>query len=170
VVRGVKDLRRAIVGGNVQDAENQAESLVQEGMTGREVFDSVVRPAMEGVVAQFGRREVYMPELLISLRAAGVALRRAKETWGKNQASSGRVVVGSISPDCQRFCRQVIVHLLEAVGYEGIDLGASVPTRTRILWVGFGMENSPCGDRSPDAACDDLAEIPGLVRQLTQRN
>jgi hypothetical protein len=46
-VRGVKDLRRAIVGGNVQDAENQAESLVQEGMTGREVFDSVVRPAMD---------------------------------------------------------------------------------------------------------------------------
>ena len=55
------------------------------------------------------------------------ALRRVKEAPGEDDISSGRLVVGAISPNKQRFGRQVIADLLEAFGDEVANLGASVP-------------------------------------------
>jgi methanogenic corrinoid protein MtbC1 len=214
----INDLRQAVVTGNVQDAVKQTRDFLREGMTVPQLVDTAVVPAMESVVAQFARREVYMPELLVSLRAACAAIRVAKENCGDGYTPKGIVAVGAVSPNSQRFCRQVIADLLEAFGYQVIDVGANSPAskfavwcaaagasllvlaelplpperpisqaaiaeitkiaremqvrgireRTRILWVGLGAEHAPDGAQRPDAACDDLAEIPQMVRQLVK--
>jgi 5-methyltetrahydrofolate--homocysteine methyltransferase len=82
---------------------------------------------MERVGQKFRAAEIYIPEVLMAARAmhAGLDLLRPKlaETGAK---FAGKVVIGTVKGDLHDIGKNLVVMMLEGVGFEVIDMGVDV--------------------------------------------
>jgi 5-methyltetrahydrofolate--homocysteine methyltransferase len=87
----------------------------------------VLSPAIEALREQFAQQAFFLPELLVSLRAAKAAMSVLDAAGGIDRRTHGRVVVGSLAWNSHGFSRDVIVGLLQVCGWDVVDLGENVP-------------------------------------------
>jgi trimethylamine corrinoid protein len=104
-------------------------TLVEEG------FTTAIRIVGEG----FGRGELFLPELMLSMMAmkAGLAvvepeLRRMK----LEQRSLGTVLIGTVKGDIHDIGKSIVSTMLELNGFKVVDAGIDVPAAQFIERVG----------------------------------
>ena len=123
-------IRQAIVAGDVSVSEELTRGLMSSGCPAQEVYDWVLSPAVKAIGEQFVRQAFYLPELLVSLRAAKAAMNAVDAAHGGDRCTRGTIVIGSLSWNGRGFCHDVIVSMLEICGWGVVDLGEDVsPTR-----------------------------------------
>lgn len=95
--------------------------------------------------------EYYVPELLMCSSAMYNALDVLKPLIPKEAANSkGRIVIGVVEGDTHDIGKNLVKVMLEAAGYEIIDLGRDVPV-----------------DRFVQTACDQDAQVIALATLMT---
>jgi 5-methyltetrahydrofolate--homocysteine methyltransferase len=120
-------LEQSILAGDAKTAEMLAEEWLVSERTTREFCDTVLLPTMKSLRERFVRQEFFLPELLISLRAARRAMDVVDRVCGdKDQPLRQRVVVGALACDRHGLCRSMVVSLLGISGWQVTDLGANV--------------------------------------------
>jgi 5-methyltetrahydrofolate--homocysteine methyltransferase len=93
----------------------KAETILKEGLL----------PAMERVGIQFKNNEIYIPEVLIAARAAGMEI--LTPILSKSASSrSAKIIVGTVKGDLHDIGKNLVVMMLEGGGFDVIDLGIDV--------------------------------------------
>lgn len=122
-----KELYLAIVRGQKEKAERLATDLLQQWEPYRIVTD-VISPAMNEVGYQFQNKKIFLPQVLLAAEAVKRAfnvIRPLLLSSGKS-AYKAKVVLATVEGDVHDIGKSIVGTVLEASGYEVIDLGVDV--------------------------------------------
>ena len=118
VLRGDRDAVRALVSGALAAGAEPARVL-HEGLL----------PAMDVVGRRFAAKTIFLGDVLLAARAMhdGLALLRPLLVQGRDPAAPRRVVVlGTVKGDLHDIGKKLVAIMLEAGGFEVVDLGTNV--------------------------------------------
>ncbi len=126
------NLRSAVVSGLAEKSAQLTGSLLRE-KTALDVIDGMLIPALDEVGKLFEEKKLFLPQLLLSAKAATAAFDVIKSKLiqsGESGASKGRIILATVKGDVHDIGKNIVKVLLENYGYEVIDLGKDVSART----------------------------------------
>ena len=127
----------------IVDCDKQAcIQLVKEGLANGvdplEMIDRGLGRGIKKVGEDFGAGWCFLPELIGAADAMkeGVAiLDEAIKASGKSRKSLGRIVIGTVKGDIHDIGKSVVAAVLQANGYDVVDLGIDVPQEAFIQGI-----------------------------------
>jgi methylmalonyl-CoA mutase cobalamin-binding domain/chain len=120
------NLTQAILEGQYAAAEDEAGRLLTSGDPPDEVIRSITATLNE-VGQRFSSGEVFIPEMLVSAKAAQRAIDAlAPALAGTERKTLGRIVMGSVKGDLHDLGKNVLALMLRGAGFEVLDLGINV--------------------------------------------
>ncbi len=131
---GNYDFKRMIddvILGNVPSVKNHVHDAVSKGIDIMDIVDHGLLKAMNEVGDRFEKNEIYVTELLVSARAVHAGLDEIRPLLlGKELPCPGRIVIGTVAGDLHDIGKNLLALVLQARGYEVIDLGVDVSAST----------------------------------------
>ena len=152
VENGGSELQKAIGKGFKEKAGEITDELLKS-VDPLKIIDDEIIPALNTVGVGFENKTVYLPQLLMSAEAAGVAADRIKDFMlkkGGNTQSRSTFVLATVHGDIHDIGKNIVKLLLENYGFKVIDLGKDVPPEVVV-----------------DAVLEHNAPIAGLSALMT---
>ena len=124
--------------GNLRLGEDDAvrartQAALAAGVAPGEILREGLLAGMAVVGEEFGRREIFLPDVLLAARAMQAGMEILKPHLARDGAPpAGRVVLGTVQGDLHDIGKNLVGILLRGAGWEVIDLGTDVPA-TRFL-------------------------------------
>jgi len=125
-------LRRAILKGIQKDAEDITREMLQS-MSGMDIIDQKIIPALDEVGALYEEGEFFLPQLMNASNAACAGMELIKSAIrksGEETVSKGKIIVATVEGDIHDIGKNIVKVVLENYGYDIIDLGRDVPVQT----------------------------------------
>ena len=122
-------LQNAIIRGLKEKAGNLTKEKLKKEKP-LEIIQKDVIPALNVVGADFEKKKVYLPQLLMAAEAAKAAFEEVKKQMGSSgeNASSGcPVVIATVHGDIHDIGKNIVKLILENYGFAVSDLGKDVP-------------------------------------------
>jgi len=122
-------LREALLTYNAEALEKAAKEAINEGMV-IESIDTLTTTIQE-VGDKFGKGEFFLPELMMAgdaMKAATAVLMPAIPK-GAAIPMLGTVVIGTVMGDIHDIGKTIVATMLQAAGFNVIDIGINVPPR-----------------------------------------
>ena len=123
---GVDSLKDSIVKG----LRDRTAQLIKEELAHRNPIDILnedVIPALDTVGKGYEEKKIYLPGLLMSAEAAGVAFEAIKEVMPKGDGvTKRRIVLATVKGDIHDIGKNIVKMLLENYGFDVTDLGKDV--------------------------------------------
>lgn len=140
----VKSLAEAIADLREEEALRLAEALLASGTKPMELLEAC-RQGVEVVGARFEKGEYFLPELMLAgemlTQISGMVKERmAQEPQEAQPSRIGKVVLGTVKGDIHDIGKNIVGFLLDANGFEVVDLGVDVPPEKFVEAV---RENQP---------------------------
>jgi len=126
----MEHLKSALLDLDHDAAKAAAQAIVEQGLDPVAALD-VVTAALREVGEGFTRGDLFLPELLISARAALSALSILEpeiQRTGRSTGYKGTVVIGTVHGDLHSVGKTMVSSLMMAHGFRIIDLGENVST------------------------------------------
>jgi methanogenic corrinoid protein MtbC1 len=133
------DLTAAILEIRENDIHDIVESLLAMGVEPASIIE-ICREAMSTIGRRFEAGEAFIPELVM----AGEMMKAITEQVRPHLAgdavrsSVGRVVLGTVKGDIHDIGKDLVGTILDAAGFEVVDLGVDVPAERFIAAIGDG--------------------------------
>lgn len=124
-------MRDAVLEGDRERVRALVSAALDSGEAAAEILNRGLLPAMGVVGARFGAKEMFISEVLLAARAmhAGMALLKAGLAHEEGAAGAKPVIVlGTVKGDLHDIGKNLVAMLLEAGGYQVVDLGTDVST------------------------------------------
>jgi corrinoid protein of di/trimethylamine methyltransferase len=128
-----KEYYSALAQSVVDSDKDECLRLLREGLAqGRdplELLDRGLSVGIKQVGEDFGEGRIFLPELIGSadVMQGGVALLDEKiKADGKTRKSRGKIVIGTVKGDIHDIGKSVVAGVLQANGYDVVDLGVDV--------------------------------------------
>jgi corrinoid protein of di/trimethylamine methyltransferase len=121
---------RAVLEGNAEAAEAIARLTIEKGYPVLEVIENGFVKGIREVGRLWEEGSLFLPELVMgaeAMKKAMEVLQPELEKNGKEQASAGHVVIGTIEGDIHDIGKTLVATMLSANGFKVTDLGADVP-------------------------------------------
>ena len=131
-------MRQAVVDGDVDRARQLAREAIALDVDPLEAINRGFAPGVTHVGEQFGRGEMYLPELVLggeAMKAAVEVLEPEMARRGSARTSLGRVVLGTVHGDVHEIGKTLVHTMLSAGGFEVHDLGVDVPAERFVASV-----------------------------------
>jgi corrinoid protein of di/trimethylamine methyltransferase len=131
-------LTAAVLEYDVERVQTLTQQVVAEGYDPLRALEDGLGRGLRRVGVLFGRREAFLPELVIAGEAMKVGLAILEPELRAGQvARSGRgtFLIGTVAGDIHDIGKVIVSALLIADGFNVIDLGVDVPTPTFIAAV-----------------------------------
>jgi len=110
-------------------ADELTRRALNEGVSPGEILENALVPAMEKVGEKFTRKEIYVPQMLMSAKAMNSALVHLKPFFQSGETKrKGKFIVGTVSGDLHDIGKNLVAMMIEGGGWEVIDLGVDVGT------------------------------------------
>ena len=112
-----------------QETVRIAKDMLAAGAQAMEVLEAS-KEALEIVGKRFECGEAFLPELMIAgeMMAELSALLKPLLKDAGERERLGKVIIGTVAGDVHDIGKNIVVFLLDAQGFEVIDLGVDVPT------------------------------------------
>lgn len=123
-------MRQSIIDGAPDTASGLAQQAVAAGVTPLDAINNGYVPGMHEVGEQFGRGQMFLPDMMASaeaMRAAMAVLEPELKKQGAERPMSGIVVLGTTKGDIHEIGKTLVGTLLTAHGFRVHDLGVDVP-------------------------------------------
>ena len=123
------EIAKSIVEGNIGRAEELTKAAVDANTPAQEILDKGLVAAMEVVGDQFEKGEIFLPELLMSGEAGRTALKLLRPWLIKQEGTrsgAGKAAIGTVQGDIHDIGKNIVIMMLEANGWDVIDLGVDV--------------------------------------------
>jgi 5-methyltetrahydrofolate--homocysteine methyltransferase len=121
-----QELKDGIIRG---DRENVVRLVRQDLEAGRgpvPILNDGLIPGMEELGGQFGRGEVFIPELMAAAKAMNAAMEILRPLLeAKGVEPLGKVVMGTVKGDMHDIGKNLVSMMLRGAGFEVIDLGVN---------------------------------------------
>jgi corrinoid protein of di/trimethylamine methyltransferase len=126
-------LKEAVFFYEVEKARELAEEVVRLGIDPVEALEVGLAQPLREVGQRFESGEAFITELIASaevMEAGADVLNKEIVKRGANRDSVGKVLIGTVEGDIHSIGKNIVSTLLNASGFEVIDLGIDVPTWT----------------------------------------
>ena len=128
------DLQKAIVRGLKEKTGALTKAMLADKKP-LEIIQSEVIPALNIVGADFERKKVYLPQLLMAAEAAKSAFEEVKKAMaseedGNSGSSRCPFVIATVHGDIHDIGKNIVKLILENYGFAVSDLGKDVPEQT----------------------------------------
>ena len=126
-------LQKALIEGDGDMLAAETRKLLDSGIDPHAIIKKGLVPGMDVVGEKFKNDELYLPEVIniATVFKSSVELIKPK-LMGNQVAYAGKVVIGTVKGDMHDVGKNIVVLMLQANGFEVIDLGVDVPTQTFI--------------------------------------
>ncbi len=123
-----EELQQAIIDGKAPVAKELTEKALGEGVKPAELFPKSIVPAMNEVGRRMRDCEYFIPEVLISARAARASTDILRPLLVDDAAaqSAGTVVCATVKGDLHDIGKNIVAMMLESSGFQIVDLGVDV--------------------------------------------
>jgi methanogenic corrinoid protein MtbC1 len=124
----LEPIAAAVKDGDDEKARSLCESALQAGVDPREIIQKGLSRGMHEVGELFGSGEMFVPELLVAAEAmnAGISV-LLPSLKGADDRKKEKVVIGVVEGDVHGIGKNLVKVMLEADGFEVLDLGFDVP-------------------------------------------
>ena len=123
---GVDSLKDSIVKG----LRDRTAQLIKEELAHRapiDILNEDIIPALDTVGKGYEEKKIYLPGLLMSAEAAGVAFEAIKAVMPKGDGvTKRRIVLATVKGDIHDIGKNIVKMLLENYGFDVTDLGKDV--------------------------------------------
>lgn len=116
----------------IKGLKDVAASKTKEALKTRAAMDLVqneIIPALNSVGTDFENKKVFLPQLLMSAEAAGIAFEEIKASasgLASEQKNGCKVVLATVKGDIHDIGKNIVKLLLENYGFSVVDLGRDV--------------------------------------------
>ena len=125
----LRNMTEAIVAGDRTAAADLAAGAVRSGLNPVEVIEKGYVPGLTKVGELWEQGEYFLPELIASAEAMKAAMAVLEPELRRNKVEArmgGRVVIGTVEGDIHDIGKNLVAAMLQAGGFEVLDLGADV--------------------------------------------
>lgn len=121
-------LKDAIVNLDFDGSKSLAQEAVKKGIPPPEIISKGISAAMEVVGKKFEASEYFLSELIVA-GEIGKEISQMLQPYMKGMETKkvGKVVIGTVKGDLHDIGKNIFGMMLEAAGFEVIDLGNDVP-------------------------------------------
>lgn len=126
----IGEVRAALEAFNIAKTVEYVEKALQASTEPLEIINEGLAKGLLKLGDLFEKREIYLPELIVAAEAMKEAmelLRPMLEARKQEIPSVGRVLIGTIEGDIHDIGKNIVASVLQAAGFEIIDLGKDVP-------------------------------------------
>jgi len=124
-------LREEFLNFNFEEVKSLVRRALEDGASPNEVIEKALRPAMEETGRRFENGEFFLAELVV----AGDLFKEVMDEIlvpeirrrGGEASKLGTVVIGTVRGDLHDIGKSIVATMLQAAGFEVIDLGVDVP-------------------------------------------
>ncbi|MDR5708926.1 MAG: cobalamin-dependent protein [Armatimonadota bacterium] len=127
-----QELAEAIAQLREQEAVQAARELLEGGASPTEIFEAC-RQGVEVIGQQYEKGLCFLPELLLAgeiLTQISRMVRERYPTEAEARPAEAKVVLGTVQGDIHDIGKNMVAFLLEANGFQVVDLGVDVPPET----------------------------------------
>ena len=108
-------------------ADELTKRAIGEGIKPDEILEYALIPAMANVGNKFSRKEIYVPQMLMSAKAMNSAMVHLKPFFLSGETKrKGKFIIGTVSGDLHDIGKNLVAMMIEGGGWEVIDLGVDV--------------------------------------------
>ena len=108
-------------------ADELAKRALEEGVKPDEILENALIPAMANVGNKFSKKEIYVPQMLMSAKAMNSAMMHLKPFFQSGETKrKGKVIIGTVSGDLHDIGKNLVAMMIEGGRWEVIDLGVDV--------------------------------------------
>ena len=118
-------LVHSIVKGLKKEAYDNAKGLLETERP-LDVINNHIVPALDKVGLAFEKKQMFLPQLLMSAEAAGSAFEAVKELMKADAPKKEKIVIATVKGDIHDIGKNIVKVILQNYGYEVIDLGKDV--------------------------------------------
>ncbi|MBI4775743.1 MAG: corrinoid protein [Deltaproteobacteria bacterium] len=117
-----------VVRGDLKRVTEHVKAALEAGLDVDNILNRGMIAAMDEVGRRFESGKIFVPEMIMAARAmlAGVDIMKPHLLKGK-AAPLGKVVIGTVKGDLHDIGKNLVIMMLEATGFEVVDLGIDVP-------------------------------------------
>lgn len=127
----LENLIQAVINGNAVQVREEVKKALAAGVDPARIISDGFVAAMDVVGERFERNEIYVTDLIITARAMHTGMKELKPFMVAGQVRPvGRAVIGTVHGDIHDIGKNLLGIMLEASGFEVIDLGVNVPPST----------------------------------------
>ncbi|MGI9952284.1 histidine kinase [Moorellaceae bacterium AZ2] len=117
----------AVIAGNAYKVREGVLRALQKGVDPTRIITEGFVKAMDIVSEKFEHNEIYVTDLIITARAMHTGMKELKPYMVSGQIQTvGRAVIGTVQGDIHDIGKNLLGIMLEASGFEVIDLGVNV--------------------------------------------
>lgn len=110
-------------------ADELTKIALENGIKPGELLEYALIPAMAAVGDRFSRKEIYVPQMLMSAKAMNSAMKHLKPFFQSGETKrKGKFIIGTVSGDLHDIGKNLVAMMIEGGGWEVIDLGVDVGT------------------------------------------
>jgi 5-methyltetrahydrofolate--homocysteine methyltransferase len=123
----LKQLGDAVIEGNIQGIESLTQKAIDQKLTPLQIINDGLLQGMNVVGQRFKCQDMYIPEVLLSAETMKKSVTMLKPMLVAGElGKSGLVVIGTVKGDLHDVGKNILIMLIEAAGFEVIDLGIDV--------------------------------------------
>jgi len=125
----IKDkLKEAIINGDKENIIGLIEEELKKGIDPLEISNKSLIPGLEEVGRLFANNIYFLPQVIQSAETMNLAFSRLKkEIKGEGIKRGIKILIATVYGDIHDIGKNIVSTLLEANGFDVIDLGKSVP-------------------------------------------
>jgi len=132
------ELAQTIIDGEEEDCLRVIQEGLARGVDPLEAVEKGLAKGINKIGDDFAEEIVFLPELIMAadvMKAAMKILDKEIKAGGKERKSLGRIVLGTIKGDIHDIGKSVVGAVLQANGFDVVDLGTDVEEDTYIQAV-----------------------------------
>jgi methanogenic corrinoid protein MtbC1/uroporphyrinogen-III decarboxylase len=128
-------LQMAVIEGKRKMAEELTQKILDSGADPREIISRYLIPALNVVGDRFEKREIFVPEMMVSAKAMQgcVDLVKPHLQEAAAEAPLATIVLGTVFGDLHDIGKNLVKLLLESAGFRVVDLGENVPAERFVV-------------------------------------
>jgi methanogenic corrinoid protein MtbC1 len=109
---------------DLEGADELTKKALDAGIKADEILENALIPAMAAVGNKFSRKEIYVPQMLMSAKAMNSAMVHLKPFFISGETKrKGKFIIGTVSGDLHDIGKNLVAMMIEGGGWEVIDLG-----------------------------------------------
>ena len=129
----------AIVKGLAEQSGTATKKLLEEKTAPLDIINNFIIPALNTVGEGFGKKTLFLPQLLMAADAAKAAfdeLKKQMQAGGTESSARGdTIVLAVVKGDIHDIGKNIVKVLWENYGYHVVDLGKDVPAESVVAAV-----------------------------------
>lgn len=118
-------LTKLVESGDLKAIEEAVQEALDQGARADDILNAMIS-ALSCVGEKFQRKEIFVPDMLIAAMTMQRGVNMLKPLYGGKENGRGVYIIGTVKGDLHDIGKNIVAMMLEAVGFEVVDLGVDV--------------------------------------------